>query len=184
MVQEVELRNYGQLLPPPIAQETKSLVTFRLRQNRSEPNLFASRVQIDYDRKKKKIVRAHTNGFLSRSTHSRLVLELNTRPDLLQMAEWLYNCDYGKLIATWYPIQKINLPETTRTETETERWSFHHLHSRSKSQMMQEWATELNIEIEITKGSPGFLKVSGTSSFIGIFKQRFECLHWKQCSHL
>lgn len=177
-MQEIELSNYGQLV-----RQEGNVLTLRLRQNHSEPNLFASRVQMDWDRKRNLILKVHTQGFLSATGHVRLASELQThlKTGLFHMAHWLFECDYGDLITKWFSVSDLEDRDDPDGKEVTLKWKFHHLHSRSKSTMMLKWAKELLLACEITKGSPGHVMIQGKETRISCFQQRFACLHWKKC---
>jgi hypothetical protein len=170
-------------------------IVLRIKQNGKNyfPCMFASFITLTVTQyQDKKTITVHTNGFINRNRHHFIANELHNKT-LLEMAEWIYNCDYCKLIESWVPMleqleqleqndKKTSDKKTNDKKTNdiTQRvMKLHHLHSKSKTAMMMKWGKELKVSGGILKGAPGLVIVEGSSEMVDTFMNRFLCFHWR-----
>jgi hypothetical protein len=136
---------------------------YYLRTFLSQPNLFASSLILDL-----KDHTLRTNGFLSKTAERRLSKLIFKARDPVLIGKYIYDLNYATLIKEWFPDHHQNFLHL----------KFDHIKSKSKSEMIKEWADELGLKGLLIKGKPGFLYVEGER--IELFKKRFECLYWNK----
>jgi hypothetical protein len=171
-IESIQLRGYGYLKS---ATDTQLILRLKPNGKKHQPCIYGSMVTLKYS-PEDKVVRAHTNGFISNSKHHLIAKHLmDNCSSLLEMAEWIYNCDYRILIEQWCPIITCK-PTREADKSNMHVVRLHHLHSRSKSSMMFNWATEMNISGMIIMGKPGYLIIKGENA--DVLLARFKCYHW------
>lgn len=172
----IENKGYGYF-----CSNTKNGIILRIKSNGKKyfPCMFASHVTLTYYYDDN--VNIHTNGFINKKNHNLIAKELQYKT-LFEMAEWIYKCDYCKLIESWHPSQNPLSQNATNSNDKISQKiiRLHHLHSKSKCDMLIKWGNELKLNGGVLKGVPGQIIATGPSSMINIFVERFKCFHWKQ----
>lgn len=174
----------------------KDQVVVRVRNSHGIPCLYGSMVRIKYTNPKH--FTFHTNGFIKRLTHNKMVETFKSEVKehtLLEAARWISRCDYQKMIERWYPCPEFERDDFSEREVEVEvtkkegdsdgddvmvmrQWKFAKIKSRSKTGMMKRWADELELAIGFWLGYKGMMVIYGPESRVDVFEKRFECFHW------
>jgi hypothetical protein len=145
-----------------------------------EPNMFAATATISENGN------FSSNGFISKQMHVIMKQKL-TKMTLKEKIESLTGLDYGDFIAEVFPCNKEDIQQC---EEEGEVcFNLAKFHSRSKEGILRRWIRELkeivqNFEVEIVKGEPGKVKITGNNMVVKLLTQRFSSFHWKhvECS--
>lgn len=170
-IKEIELVGYGYL-----EKSDTDYIQLRLKQFNSYPCLFASRITLKLFTTNNNI-QIHTNGFISRKNHHKIANDIkNNCKSIIEMAIYINNLDYDKMILNWYPFIKSNNKFQIKT------YKLHHIKSKSKTDMMLKWANELAIYGFIIIGKPGFVIIGG--DYLDIFVKRFDCFHWSYITEI
>lgn len=174
---EIESRGYGYFV-----KNSKNEFVMRLKQCGKNylPCMFASFITLTYNNSTHK-VSVHTNGFINKNKHQLIANELSKKT-LVEMAEWIYDCDYCDLIESWHPITKEIIDKTNDNKTAQKVIRLHHLHSKAKTKMLIKWGNELNLIGGILKGFPGLIVFEGKEDLVNLFCSRFKSFHWKHFS--
>jgi hypothetical protein len=142
------------------------------------PNLFASMVKINgtYVNGEFVLTDVHSCGFLSKETHLIWSKQLAKINNLTEIVETINKIDYNQLLKSFFIV-----PEDKPKQYVNATIVFHHLHSLSKSRMMTEWADIFGITVDIVRGTPGRITMTGDlNSIIAYKNQGIDRLHWSK----
>ena len=154
--------------------DKKMILRIKPRIKQHIPNLFASMVNVTINIRNMKLMQIYTNGFLSHSSHMLWLQDLKNK-NITEIIQIINDIDYDDLIKKWYPA--INI-ETDNSNIVSNKIIFHHIKSLSKTGMMERWARDFNIDVNITRGFQGTLIATGRQENINKFINRVMALHW------
>ena len=161
LINKIELEGLGHM-------KEENVYRIKPRLKHHLPNTFASMVEIKFDNNNQ-LISIHSMGFLSKESHCKWLDKLKDK-SLIEIIEHINNVDYKDLIEEFYP-----MPDPIG-ELESIRMEFHHIHSLSKSTMIKNWYSG----IEVILGKPGLITFNLPQSIGQTLLNRILAFHWNK----